>query len=371
MGISWDRPAGISCIQPLAQFLRSTMGTKLRLMHFQIREGLHPAPINGVDLRSSRLRGQVDREIMQSLAPRCRIVGCLFLALLQPTIQVLAADEAKQTKAPPPTIAQPGSADAAALHPPKPQAPLFRDLPRDIFRDQVFLWLRPFRPRRADLPWAAAFFGTTAGLIAVDRHVGQGLSANPPGAGYQFGKTVSALGTPLTGGAIAGTFYLVGRARKDPYAQATSILSIRAVVDSVIIVQALKGATQRPRPTFSGGTTRDHNADGQFFSGGNSFPSGHTIGAFSFATVIAERYRERPWVPVTAYSLAGLVGVARIVERQHFPSDVFVGAALGYLIGRHVAHSAEAKPSSTWNRLHIEPFVPAYGGSAFLISWDL
>jgi membrane-associated phospholipid phosphatase len=232
------------------------------------------------------------------------------------------------------------------------------------------LWLRPFQPRRADLPWAAAFFGTTAGLIAVDRHVGQSLSANPPGAGYHFGKTVSALGTPLTGGAIAGTFYLVGRARKNPYAQATGILSIRAVVDSVIIVKALKAATQRPRPTFSGGTTRDHNADGQFFSGGSSFPSGHTIGAFSFATVIAERYRERPWVPVTAYSLAGLVGVARIVERQHFPSDVFVGAALGYLIGRHVAHSAEAKPSSAWNRLHIEPLVPAYGGSAFSISWD-
>jgi len=294
-----------------------------------------------------------------------------FLALLFFAIPAVARDQDTPPNTPSPAaVGQGNASDPPPLRVPETPQPSFRDLPLEVFRDQVFLWLRPFQPRRADLPWAAAFFGTAAGLIAVDRHVGQGLSADPPGAGYHFGKTASILGAPLTGGAIAGTFYLVGRARKDPYAQATGVLTIRAAVDSVIIVQALKAATQRPRPTFSGGTTRDHNADGQFFSGGNSFPSGHTIGAFSVATVIAERYRKRPWVPITAYSLAGLVGIARVVERQHFPSDVFVGAALGYLIGRHVAHSAEAKPSSAWNRLHVEPLVPAYGGSAVLISWD-
>jgi membrane-associated phospholipid phosphatase len=289
-----------------------------------------------------------------------RLPCCTFLTLLLFALPAFAADEPIPSKDP--SRAAIGQADSSASPPlrtPKAPQPSFRGLPREVFRDQVFLWLRPFQPRRADLPWAAAFFGTAAGLIAIDRPVG-----------YQFGKTASILGTPLTGGAIAGTFYLVGRARKDPFAQTTGILSVRAVVDSVIIVQALKAATQRPRPTFSGGTTRDHNADGQFFSGGNSFPSGHTIGAFSVATLIAERYRKRPWVPVTAYSLAGLVGIARIAERQHFPSDVFVGAVLGYLIGRHVAHSAEATPGSAWNRLHIAPMVPAYGGSAVSISWD-
>jgi hypothetical protein len=73
---------------------------------------------------------------------------------------------------------------------------------------------------------------------------------------------------------------------------------------------------------------------------------------------------------MTAYSLASLVGIARIVERQHFPSDVFVGASLGYLIGRHVAHSAEAKPAPTWSCLHIASWVPADGGSGLLVSWD-
>jgi membrane-associated phospholipid phosphatase len=310
-------------------------------------------------------------EMMLSRVRWRRLPCCSLLGIVLLTLPAFAADKSRPPKAPSPAATeQAGSSNPPPLQTQKAPQPSFRDLPREVFRDQVFLWLRPFRPRRADLPWAAAFFGTTAGLIAVDRHVGQSLSANPPGSGYQFGRTVSALGSPLTGGAIAATFYLVGRAHKDPYAQATGILGIRAVADSVIIVQALKAVTQRPRPTFSGGTIRDHDADGQFFSGGNSFPSGHTIGAFSFATVVAERYRERTWVPVTAYSLAGLVGIARIVERQHFPSDVFVGAVLGYLVGRHAVHSVEAKPNSAWNRLHIEPLVPAYGGSAISISWD-
>jgi membrane-associated phospholipid phosphatase len=300
-----------------------------------------------------------------------RLLGCTFLTFLLFTLPAFAAEEPIPSDDPSrAAIGQADSSDSPPLRTLKVPQPSLRELPREVLRDQVYLWLRPFQPRRSDLPWAAAFFGTTAGLIAIDRRAGQGLSANPPGTGYQFGKTVSALGSPLTGGAIAGAFYLIGRARKDQYARTTGILSIRAAADSVIIVQALKAATQRPRPTFSGGTRRDHKADGQFFSGGNSFPSGHAIGAFSVATVIAERYRNRLWVPVTAYSLAGLVGIARIAERQHFPSDVFVGAVLGYLIGQHVAHSAEDAPKSGWNHLRFAPGMSPGGGPAITIAWD-
>jgi membrane-associated phospholipid phosphatase len=280
------------------------------------------------------------------------------------------ASQANGTEPKPPNCPDAGIAQAQASCTNPEEAYRFKSLPLDVLRDQKFLWSRPFRPRRSDLPWAAAFFGTTAGLIAIDRRAGQGISAHPPGSGYQFGKNASFLGTPYAGAILSGSLYLAGWKQRDEYLKATSLLAVRAAVDSTIIVQALKAATQRPRPTFSGGVTRDHNADGQFFSGGNSFPSGHTIGAFSFATVIAERYRDRPWVPVTAYSLAGLVAAARIAERQHFPSDVFVGAVLGYLVGRHVAHSAGRNPRSTWNHLQVAPCASPQGGSEVTIAWN-
>jgi membrane-associated phospholipid phosphatase len=246
----------------------------------------------------------------------------------------------------------------------------FKSLPHDVLHDQAFLWLRPFRLHSSDLPWTGAFLGTTAGLMFIDNNVAQGLVANPPGHGYNFSRTVTKLGTPLYGSAIMGTVYLVGLASKSQHAQATGILGIRAVADSMIIVESLKAATQRPRPTLPGGVIPNHNADGEFFAGGNSFPSGHAAGSFALATVVAQRNRNRPWISVASYGLAGLVSVPRITERRHFPSDVFVGAVLGHLVGRHVAHSAEPQSPSVWNHLQIEPYPTRGGSSGISVTWN-
>ena len=41
-------------------------------------------------------------------------------------------------------------------------------------------------------------------------------------------------------------------------------------------------------------------------------------------------------VPITAYSLAGLVVGARVAAQRHFPGDVVAGAAMGWFIGDYV-----------------------------------
>lgn len=70
--------------------------------------------------------------------------------------------------------------------------------------------------------------------------------------------------------------------------------------------------------------------------GFGSFPLGHTVAAFSVATVFAERYRALRWVPSVAYGLAGVVALSRLNVQAHFPSDIFLGAALGYSISHFV-----------------------------------
>jgi hypothetical protein len=71
----------------------------------------------------------------------------------------------------------------------------------------------------------------------------------------------------------------------------------------------------------------------------SSFPSGHTTVVFAAATVFAMEYRDRPWIPVVSYGAATLVGLSRITENAHWLSDVFAGAALGYLLGRQVVNN--------------------------------
>jgi membrane-associated phospholipid phosphatase len=120
------------------------------------------------------------------------------------------------------------------------------------------------------------------------------------------------------------------------------MLGLRALANSFIVVESLKTVTQRPRPTRDGGRLRNDNAEGDFFEGGRSFPSGHAIASWSLATVVTCQYGHRRWVPVLAYGLAGLVSTSRLLERKHFPSDTFVGGALGFMIGRHVCHSTKS-----------------------------
>jgi membrane-associated phospholipid phosphatase len=75
-------------------------------------------------------------------------------------------------------------------------------------------------------------------------------------------------------------------------------------------------------------------AKARFLRGDGSLPSGHTIAAFSIATIVARRYGNHRWVPYVSYGMAALVGFSRLTLSAHFVSDVFVGAALGYSVSR-------------------------------------
>jgi membrane-associated phospholipid phosphatase len=151
-------------------------------------------------------------------------------------------------------------------------------------------------------------------------------------------RIISYAGSGYGVGAVAATFYLVGRARKDDRARETGILGAEALVDSAIVVTSVKEITQRRRPTAAQGR-------GDFFDGGSSFPSGHSISAWSLAAVVADEYHDHVAVQVAAYGIAGAVSIARFTGRKHYLSDVLVGSALGWGIGHYVYHAHHRKSS--------------------------
>jgi len=62
-----------------------------------------------------------------------------------------------------------------------------------------------------------------------------------------------------------------------------------------------------------------------------SFPSGHAAVSFGVALMVS-RFYPFLWAQIGAYLVAAFIGLSRIYVREHYPSDVIVGAALGTLI---------------------------------------
>ena len=207
----------------------------------------------------------------------------------------------------------------------------------NVLHDQKPIWTFPLHvgQNRNWVP-TAAVLGATAGLVALDPHTAPYFRRTDTFHGFNSVFTGSAtsygvLATPVS-------LYLVGLARKDSKMQKTALLIGEAIADSEILTTVAKDIDRRVRPAAipPNGDFSDtwFQSKGSFLRGRGSMPSGHTIAAFSVATVISRRYGNHRWVPFVAYGLAGAVAFSRVTLSSHFVSDVFMGGALGYSISR-------------------------------------
>jgi len=53
--------------------------------------------------------------------------------------------------------------------------------------------------------------------------------------------------------------------------------------------------------------------------------------------VVAHRYPQKKWLKWSAYALAAGVSLSRYPAKKHFPSDILMGATLGYVTGNYLA----------------------------------
>jgi len=204
---------------------------------------------------------------------------------------------------------------------------LERQFFKNVLLDQKAIWTAPFHLHSEDARWAAPLAFGTAALIVTDQQTGDEMAeANGQ---LKASRVVSYAGSVYGVGAVTAGFYLFGRAKHDNRARETGILGAEALVDSAIIVTAVKEITQRTRP--DGGRARS-----DFFDGGSSFPSGHSISAWSLASVVASEYHDRRAVQIAAYGIASAVSISRFTGEKHYISDVLVGSAMGFGIGRYV-----------------------------------
>jgi membrane-associated phospholipid phosphatase len=196
---------------------------------------------------------------------------------------------------------------------------------KSLLADQRAIWTSPAHLRWADATWLFPLAALTGGFLATDRAVPPALSSNP--AKLNHYTSISNYGVYAFVGAGAG-LYAWSKFSHDERQRETGILAGEAAIDSLAADAALKHAFRRERPGEGAGL-------GRFSQGSASFPSDHSALAWSIASVVAHEY-PGPVTQFAAYGLATAVSASRVLGKQHFPSDVVVGAALGWFIGREV-----------------------------------
>jgi membrane-associated phospholipid phosphatase len=210
---------------------------------------------------------------------------------------------------------------------PSPTPSAERQFLKNILRDQRAIWTSPLHLQKGDANWLAPLGLSTAALIVTDRRTAGALHDNR--LRLNISRDISYLGSGFGAGTIAGSLYLIGRARGDARLRETGLLAAEALIDDSAVFPVIKVVTERTRP-------RKDLGRGRFFHGGFSFPSGHAMSVWSLAAVVGDEYKERPLVRFGVYGLAAVVSASRFTGRNHFLSDVLVGSAIGYGIGRYV-----------------------------------
>jgi membrane-associated phospholipid phosphatase len=201
-----------------------------------------------------------------------------------------------------------------------------RNLRRGL-EDQKQLYLAPFKPK--NLKWDALFLATTGGLLAVDRRASREISQDHVDISHQV-----ALASLLATSAAAGGTWLYGLKADNAHAKETGELELETLANTFLIYTPMQFIAGRERPDEATG-------NGRFWRHGGfntSFPAGHPMFTWAMASVLAHEY-PRPWVKILVYGAALSVSGGRFTGRNHFPSDIWVGSVLGYLIGAHIFHA--------------------------------
>jgi len=188
--------------------------------------------------------------------------------------------------------------------------------------------------------WKAKQWGTLAGVTGIwlvtyayDKEIYDYIQKNRSGAGNSASTyLLEPWGSGIYSVPLLAGIYIFSN--KNTRHRRVALTGLKAYILSGGAAALTKNIFHRHRP-YEDDPPYPYHWDGPlpFRLDHASFPSGHTTAAFAVASVLAFGYNDKPWIGITSYTVASLVGLSRINDDKHWASDVVAGAALGSFIG--------------------------------------
>lgn len=188
----------------------------------------------------------------------------------------------------------------------------------------------PARWQKKDFLKAGIIVGSIGTTMLLDKEIKSVVQAIRNQTIDDIFNTVEPFGNRYSPYVLLG-LYGLSKVIKDERLQHTTLVATRNFAVSTAHYVATKALVRRLRPDM---TNDPFIFKAPFTPDYTSFPSGHTNTVFSIATIYALEYRDKKWVPWTAYGIASLTGVSRIVQNRHWASDVLIGAVIGHFTAK-------------------------------------
>jgi undecaprenyl-diphosphatase len=166
---------------------------------------------------------------------------------------------------------------------------------------------------------AATWFFVDLPLIATAEGWQNAFTRDPVRFLNRFG---GGMNPPL----VVGFFFVAGMVFPRMRWISLSVAMALASLTGGFVVQLLKYVVRRSRPEVWLGPF--HYAG----TASNSFPSGHTVGAFAIAGAIVFGTKS-PTLKIVSVALACAIGASRIFAFRHWPSDVVTSSLIGLFCG--------------------------------------
>ncbi len=203
-----------------------------------------------------------------------------------------------------------------------------------FFVDGASFFTYPFRMNKTQLATTAGISAGIYILIRNDSNLHSAFSMkNEERIENNFWKFFENYGVIKYAEIASIATYSVGYISKNDDVRVLGRMMFQSLIYSGLTTMMIRMITGRNRPTYT-----DNHLDFIWFTtedNYHSFPSGHTTVAFAFSTVLAE-YFDTPLSRIVFYGMAGFSAAERVINNDHWFSDVTLGALLGIASGLHV-----------------------------------
>jgi len=199
----------------------------------------------------------------------------------------------------------------------------------------------PFSWDREDWGNFLIVTAVTGGLLFVDRPLFVAVDPNKIQGLNDVLKPIQMLGDFRVVALPLPFLYFGSFFVGDKKLQLAAKLAMRSLAYQALINQFLKNATYR--------TKADNAFDFHLgppkweIPSSGAFPAGHASNVWAVMSAFAIVYKDDPLIPWICYGLALGNNVAQILNQDHWVSDLFFGAALGYFSTTFLASREEQR----------------------------